>query len=319
LKPQGQQKARVVVADDHVRVLESVSSLIESDFTVVAAASDGQRALEASQRLDPDIVLLDITMPRLSGLQVARELKRTGSRARIVFLTMHPTDDYIEAALGAGAHGYVLKTRIQPDLVCALNHVLCGQVFMPNLAAMSLATGGGGGHAVYFHRDGGAFLDELSGFVGTTLRRGEPFVLFATEAMRHGIARRLKTQGVDLDESADRGQYQAIDASAFLSATMRNAWPDAECIGASLERLERFRRSAEDGVRSRVTILGDLTTLWRGQPQEAAFELERLWDSLTTDLPFFTVCAYADDCFAAKGSPSPHATVCAAHALVGYA
>jgi DNA-binding NarL/FixJ family response regulator len=318
LKSHCHQKARVIVADDHVRVLESVSGLLEHDFSVVAAVTDGQHALDACHELDPDIVLLDITMPGLSGLQVARELTRSHSRARIVFLTMHPTEDYIEAALGAGAHGYVLKTRIQPDLVSALNHVVAGQRFVPSLSAMSLAAGTSG-HGVFFHRNDGAFLDELSGFVAATLRHGEPFALFATEAMRGEVAQRLKTQSVDLAESAARGQYMTIDAATFLAEGMRDAWPDRDRIGESVLRLEKFRRNAGGGHRSRVTILGDLTTLWRGKPQEAAFELERVWDSLTSALPFFTVCAYADDCFADEGAASPYATVCAAHGVVGYA
>jgi CheY-like chemotaxis protein len=317
--PQVERRARIVVADDHVRVLESVATLLQRDFTVVASAHDGPRALEASERLDPDVVLLDVTMPGLSGLQVARELKRSGSRARIVFLTMHPAHDYIEAALRAGGHGYVLKTRIQPDLVSAVNHVLSGQIFVPTLSAMSMAANSAGGHAVYFYRDQSIFLREAAGLAGTMLRRGEPFVIVGDETTRHGIVRLLQERGVDVALAAERRQYRAVGTGTFLSQTTRNGWPDADAINTTIHELEQFRVNAANGPRARITIVGDMTPVWRGEAPDAAFELERLWDSLAAPVPFFTVCAYAADCFSAKGSPSPRATVCAAHGLVGYA
>jgi DNA-binding NarL/FixJ family response regulator len=317
--PQVERKARIVVADDHVRVLDSVSTLLRNDFTVVASAPDGPRALEAAQRLDPDLVLLDITMPGLSGLQVARELKRSGARARIVFLSMHPAQDYIEAAVSAGGHGYVLKTRIQPDLVSAVNHVLSGQIFVPTLSAMSVATSGARGHAVYFYRDESAFLEEAAGLARTMLRRGEPFVIIGNEAMRNGVAELVQARGVDLALAGERNQYRSVSTVTFLSQSTRNGWPDAAAIIETASELEQFRLSSPDGPRARVTILGNMTPVWRGQSPNAAFELERLWDTLTAGAPFFTVCAYAADCFSALGSPSPRATVCAEHGFVGYA
>jgi DNA-binding NarL/FixJ family response regulator len=119
--PTRDARPTVLLADDHRHVLEAVSGLLDTDFELVAAVADGQRALESTRRLDPDVVVLDITMPGLNGFQVAAELKRTGSRARIVFLSMHSADDYVATAITSGADGYVLKTRIQPDLIRALH------------------------------------------------------------------------------------------------------------------------------------------------------------------------------------------------------
>src|SRR5262245_34835388 len=130
----GDARASVLLVDDHPHVLESVSGLLEIDFRLVAAVTDGQRALESARRLDPDVVVLDIAMPGLNGFQVARELKRVGSRAKIVFLSLHSTDDYVATAIVSGADGYVSKTRIHPDLKRALYHVLAGRLFMPTLA-----------------------------------------------------------------------------------------------------------------------------------------------------------------------------------------
>src|SRR5262245_47046937 len=127
---EGDPKPSVLVADDHPQVLESVSRLLEADFRFVDETTDGRRALESCRRFDPDVVVLDIAMPGLNGFQVARELKRTGARAKIVFLSMHASDDYVATAIASGADGYVVKTRMRPDLNRALHHVLAGRRFM---------------------------------------------------------------------------------------------------------------------------------------------------------------------------------------------
>src|ERR1700733_4960368 len=88
-------KPTVLLADDHALVLRSAVALLADEFDVVAAVANGRLALEASLRLDPDVVVLDVTMPDLDGLQTARELKRAGSRAKVVFLTMHRADEYV--------------------------------------------------------------------------------------------------------------------------------------------------------------------------------------------------------------------------------
>src|SRR6476646_11613181 len=82
-------RPRVLLADDHNQVLEMVAGLLATDFDIVATASDGQQALDLSIRLDPDVVVLDVTMPKLDGFQTLRELRRIGSRAKVVLLTMH--------------------------------------------------------------------------------------------------------------------------------------------------------------------------------------------------------------------------------------
>jgi DNA-binding NarL/FixJ family response regulator len=116
---------------------------------------------------------------------------------------MYSADDYVAAAFTAGADGYVLKTRIQPDLKRALRHVLAGRIFLPTLAALSAAAGGRG-HAVHFYEDEASFLDEASGFIGKTLKRGEPVVMAVTEATRDAILPRLVAQGLDLAGSQDK-------------------------------------------------------------------------------------------------------------------
>jgi len=127
-------KPRILLADDHSGMIATVSQLLESDFEIVATVCNGLEALEAVHRLDPDLVVLDIGMPQLDGLRTAQQLARLGSRAKIVFFTIHDDQDYISAALTAGASGYVLKGRMQTDLVKAIRTVLQGGVFVSSRA-----------------------------------------------------------------------------------------------------------------------------------------------------------------------------------------
>ncbi|MGH7409603.1 MAG: response regulator, partial [Candidatus Methylomirabilis sp.] len=108
---------------------------LEPHFEVVKAVGDGQALLEQAARLEPDIVVLDISMPVLNGIDAARKLKAAGSLARIVFLTMHADPDYVRAALATGALGYVLKSRLASDLLSSMREALAGRPFVsPSIA-----------------------------------------------------------------------------------------------------------------------------------------------------------------------------------------
>ena len=123
-------RASVVLADDHEDLLAVAVRHVAGDFEVLSTVSNGQAALDEVARLQPDIVVLDISMPVLNGIDVARKLKATGSPARIVFLTVQADPDYMRAALGTGALGYVLKSELASDLLPCLREALIGRSFV---------------------------------------------------------------------------------------------------------------------------------------------------------------------------------------------
>jgi DNA-binding NarL/FixJ family response regulator len=122
----------VLLADDVTEVLVAVTSLLQNDFKIVGTVSDGQAALDAILELQPDLAVIDISMPRKNGLEVARELRCRASRCCIVFLTVHEDPDIVAACLAAGASGYVVKAVMDSDLIPALNEALAGRVFVSN-------------------------------------------------------------------------------------------------------------------------------------------------------------------------------------------
>jgi DNA-binding NarL/FixJ family response regulator len=129
LRHERMTRARVVVADDLAPVLSAVAGILRESFDVVGVASDGRAALEKTQKLNPDLVVLDISMPGISGIEVARELKQNGHEARIVFLTVHEDSDILKACQAAGGLGYVSKASMDTDLIPALNAALAGHIF----------------------------------------------------------------------------------------------------------------------------------------------------------------------------------------------
>ena len=123
-------KPRLLLADDHAILLDGLKVLLTPDFDIVATATDGRAALEAAETCRPDIILLDISMPGLNGLEAARRLKQSNPRAKLVMLTMHGDLSYVRESFEAGVSGYVLKQCMAAELVTALKAVAQGWSFV---------------------------------------------------------------------------------------------------------------------------------------------------------------------------------------------
>jgi DNA-binding NarL/FixJ family response regulator len=307
-------RPRVLLADDHIHFLESISRLLTAVFDVVAIAADGRQALDMARRLRPDVVVLDVSMPDLDGFQTLEQLRRDGLETRVVFLTMHEDDEFVAAAINAGAHGYVLKSRIHADLISAIDHALAGRLFLPSLTSLSAVAGSR--HAVQFHANDSHYLDEISQLVGATLRSGEQVVLVTSETTRIGVAQRLQARQLNLATLAEREQYVATDSALALSQVMHDGKPDKERLAEVIHGLDRLRLAAPNGP-GRLTIVGDMTvSLCRNGDFEAALEVERIWNELTRALPFFTICSYPSDCFEHEETRNQLPNVCAEHSAV---
>ena len=128
-------KPRLVLADDHELILDGLRKLLEQDFDIVATVTDGRAAVAAFEQFLPDLLLLDIGLPLLNGIEAARQVKRAFPTARILFITMQKDRIYIEEAFRAGGSGYMLKQAASRELLDAIRMVLQGQAYVsPQLA-----------------------------------------------------------------------------------------------------------------------------------------------------------------------------------------
>jgi len=123
-------RLRVLVADDHPAMRENLVRLLSRDFDVVATVRDGAAAVREAPRVNPDVLVLDIAMPVLSGIEAAGRLKASGSTAKVVFVTMHHDREFVEGATALGSVGFVVKNRLVSDLIPAIRSVLADQPFV---------------------------------------------------------------------------------------------------------------------------------------------------------------------------------------------
>jgi CheY-like chemotaxis protein len=285
-------KPKVLLVDDHPDILKSTSRLLSFDFEIVGTASDGYQAVEAAQHLEPDLIALDITMPGRDGFQTAQELVQLGTRAGIVFLTMHESDDYVAEGFRSGGRGYVLKTRLHLDLAIALRRVLSGQLFAPSLKALLAIDPDFTGHVVHFHEDDRGFVEGVSGLTAAALRRGDAVSLVTKPHLRAGVAQRLRTLGFNAGESGQFGAYTAIDSASALAPILRNGQLDIDRLRELIAETDRGRTNGSRGSDSILTFVGDTSThLLKVNPQ-LAVELEQAWNDVTRSLRFLTVCCY---------------------------
>ena len=135
------RRPRVVLADDHTLVVQGIGKLLESHFDLVGIAGDGRAAIEAARTLRPDVILLDVAMPLLNGVEAARQIRKLAPDTKIVMLSMHADRMYVSAAFRAGCSGYLLKRSAASELVFAIEEVLKGRYYVTPAVASDVNHG----------------------------------------------------------------------------------------------------------------------------------------------------------------------------------
>ena len=170
-------KPRLLLADDHTLLLEGIRLMLEPEFDLVGSVEDGQALLTAAKTLKPDVILLDISMPRLNGIDAARRLRKLLPSARLIFVTMHAGADYVTEAFRAGATGYILKRAAASELLTAIHTVLKGNYYVSPLVTRNALD-----LLISSSKPAGKFLDRI------TPRQREVLQLVAEGRSRKEIA-----------------------------------------------------------------------------------------------------------------------------------
>jgi DNA-binding NarL/FixJ family response regulator len=174
-------KPRILVADDHQILAEGLRSLLEPEFEVVAVVADGRELLAAAKKHRPDVIVADITMPALNGIEAAAQLRNLGLKSKVVFLTMHRDVAYARGAMDAGAAGFVLKHSVASELVTAVREALQGRTYVTPLIA---------GELLHSYRDGDS--GPRDSVQRLTARQREVLQLFAEGHSAKEVAAVLK-------------------------------------------------------------------------------------------------------------------------------
>jgi two-component system, NarL family, response regulator NreC len=169
MPPEPPERIRILLADDHDILRDGLRALFEAveDIEIAGEARTGREAVERAERLAPDVVLMDISMPELDGVEACRRIRAQHHDCRVLFLTMHEAEEYLSRSIRAGASGYVIKRTAAADLLAAVRAVAQGEMFLSPSVAHALADGRNGrpGAAVPARRQHGSAGDDRYGML----------------------------------------------------------------------------------------------------------------------------------------------------------
>ena len=293
---------------------------LQNEFELVAIveASDGDEAIELAQALQPDLILLDIGLPKLDGIEAARRIRELAPRSKILFVSQESSIDIVQTAFSVGASGYVAKMDVGSELLTAVKAVLRGERFVGSrfaghgLFATSDAPtpGSARGNKVFaplqrenieiahrheagFYSDDASLLDGFTQFVGAALKAGNSAIVVATELHRDGLLPRLQAHGLDIGAAIEQGRYISLDAADTLSTFMVKSMPDPVRFLKVAGDLIVKAAKAVKGEYARVAACGECAPLlWAQGNAESAIRLEHLWDEIARTYGVAVLCGY---------------------------
>jgi len=332
---------RVLVAEDYEPWRRFVLSALQKvpGLQVICDVNDGLEAVQKATELRPDLILLDIGLPTLSGIDVARQIRERSPSSKILFVTEDRSLEAAEEAFHLGASGYVVKSDAGTELEPAVKAVLEGKRFTSSsLADYALDQANATNperqgsdvmeqteerpeiatrHDVTFYSDDHRFLDELTHFVAGALRSGASAVIAATESHREGLLSRLRRHSLDIDTAMEQRRYIAVDAAHTLSTFMVNSMPDRGLFMKTFGNLVHSAAKASKSGNSHVSVFGECMHLsWAEGNSEAAIRMEEFGSELTRIFDADVLCGYS------AGHPHRvmenhiYQRICAAHASV---
>lgn len=276
---------RILVVDDYEPWRQFVCKTLQANATwqVIGQASNGSDAVRQAEKLHPDLVVLDIGLPTLKGIEAARRIRERTPKSRILFLSENRSWDIAQEALRTGAGGYVIKSDAGQDLLPAVIAVLEGKRFVSSRLADREGNGvpsanAASHHEVGFYSDDRLFIDHLTQFIGSALKGGNAAIAAASESHRAILLPRLQMFGVD--RAVEQGRYLALDAADVLSTFMRDGKPDPALFMSAFGNVIATAIKATKVAHPRVAIFGEcVNLLWAKVMQRRQFR----WRSSATN------------------------------------
>jgi CheY-like chemotaxis protein len=292
------------------------------EWQVVAEALDGSEAVQKAEELKPDLILLDIGLPKMNGIEAARRIQQLSPNSKIVFLSQNNDRGIVRAALSTGALGYVHKADAQSELLIAVDAVLRGKQFVSNNLGDFTFTDtfrakAFDRHEVQFFSDDTVLLDRLVPFVALALNAGDAAIVVATESHRDHLLQRLKAEGLDIDAEIKEGRYIPLDTADTLSTFMVNDMPDStrflEVVGRLIEGAAKTGKTEHP----RVSVFGEwVSLLWAEGKPDAVIRLEQLGNDLGKTHKIDILCAYPLSSFHGEEDNHIFQSICAEHSAV---
>jgi DNA-binding NarL/FixJ family response regulator len=338
---------RILVVDDFASWRGAISRIarLEPGWHVVSEASDGLEAVQKAEELKPDLILLDISLPKLTGIEAAEQIRKVAPNSKILFVSSHSSWEIAERALNTGASGYVVKEDAGNELAKAVEAVFQGERYIssklkgctaadpenmqasdrigrteglawPSAPALLRTTEIIHRHEAQFYSHDAVYLESVTHFIGAALNSGNAAIVIATKPHRDHLLQSLKAQGVDVDAAIQEGAYVSFDAAEALCTFTVNGWPDADRFFDAFRNLIYSVSNAAKAEHPRVAICGEaVALLWAEGKREAAIRLEQLGNILAETRTVDILCAFPFGLLIQEEEDA-FRTICAEHSAV---
>jgi DNA-binding NarL/FixJ family response regulator len=335
---------RVLVVDDFEPFRRFVCSTLQNNLELptIREASDGLEAIELAHALQPHLILLDIGIPKLNGIEAARRIRELAPQSLILFVSQESSVDVVQGAFSVGASGYVVKMEAGRELMTAVRAVLRGERFVGrrfeghNFTEASVAptrastrdnevvaglqrqaVETASRHEVEFYSDDASLLYGFTQFIGIALKTGNAVIVIATELHRVSLLPRLQAHGVDIGAAIEEGRYISLDAADTLSTFMVDGVPDPVRLLKVAGNLILSAAKAAKGEHPHVAVCGEgAPLLWAQGNAEGAVRLEHLWDEIAKSYDLDVFCGYPLASFQSEMGRDVFNRLCAAHSAV---
>ena len=289
------------------------------DFTIVGEAVDGIEAVDKANRLQPDLILMDMGLPKRNGISAAQEIAACAPDAKLLFISLEPSPDAARAAFNVGAQGYIHKLRAETDLIPAIEAVISNRQYISsdidfrNTPEPEVHTR----HEVQFYSTEEIFLESAIRFIRRALEADSAAVAIVTALHAKCLVQRLEASGFDVERAIQEGKYISLDVVDFLSKVVVNDVPDFERFSRVFGDVVKSALQARKTTHSRVAIVGECSGLLCAEGNfDAAIQMETKGCASIDTSAIDILCAYPISAFDPTEGDDTFGRLCAAHTAV---
>ncbi len=307
---------RILIVEDFEKFRRYLCSVLEGDARckVVGQACDGLEAVQKAAELKPDLILLDVGLPKLNGLLAAKQMRKIAPLSKILFISQEFSFDVVEAALRSGALGYIHKLHVSSELLSGIEAVSQGRYFVSGALKEKFRKTNSGSpvrHEIQLYSHDALLMEGFADFAATELKAGNAAIVVATELHRAGILKRLEARSVDVDHAIATGMLIPLDAVETLSKFMGDEMPDADHFFEFMESLI----GTATRIAPRVAVCGEIAPrLLAAGKSVQALRLEQLSDIAVHGFNLNALCGYVLNGFEADSETFQ--SICAEHSII---